>query len=358
VSQSRAEAAKKKAQQKRRFARNKRFAEKAAFHGIRWDYYSHRLLFTMIMSAQPRDMKEKADSWKSLSEAIRQTTDDVDRTMRRLLRTWRGGASDTAFTSTESLAQWAWQASETAKRIGTGLDRYTEAVMAAQHRMPPPVSGNSFSGYLSGGVTTPNAAMMIAELIVDQKAKDEESKAAKAEAVRVMQQYGQESQQVHGTMPAFYDAPNQPPGPPPVIPGPSPRPDPVLGGGPGVSGDVDGDGVSDTTAPEGFTSTPNAGYPATSVGVPTGGSDAPRAAGPGGLGPGAGGLSGVGSPAAARAGMAMPGMPGAGPGGNSFFPPMGAGAQREEDGQHKNKYDDGLDLLDDLPPHFPPVFGV
>jgi hypothetical protein len=37
---------------------------------------------------------------------------------------------------------------------------------------------------------------------------------------------------------------------------------------------------------------------------------------------------------------------------------MGHGANGEEDGEHTNKYDEGLDLFDDLPPAYPPVFGA
>jgi uncharacterized protein YukE len=382
--ESRAAAAKKRKRNTKLWQRSHRYADKAAFHGIRWESRSHRQLFEMIMTANPRQMDRMAADWSTLSRDIRQTTDEVHATMNRLLGSWTGRSANTAAASTASLAQWATQASEIAARIGTGLNHYTEAVAHAQHRMPPPpTSGGFLSGFHTGGVTVPNAAMVIGELVTDQKATDEENKAAKAQAVRVMQQYAHESQHVHDTMPWFYDAP-----PPQYIapdvhteeaPRPEPKPEPVPGqDGSGVAGDIDGDGVSDTTAPESFTPTPSTGpgpsgggY-APGFGVPAGGGggDGPRGGGafggggvfgPGGPGPGAGGLSGVGSPAAARAGMPAPGVPGAGPGGsNSFFPPMGAGAGvgREEDKDHKNKYDDGLDLLDDLPPHFPPVFGV
>ena len=38
--------------------------------------------------------------------------------------------------------------------------------------------------------------------------------------------------------------------------------------------------------------------------------------------------------------------------------PLGHGAGGEDDKEHKNKYDEGLDLFDDLPPAYPPVFGA
>jgi hypothetical protein len=53
-------------------------------------------------------------------------------------------------------------------------------------------------------------------------------------------------------------------------------------------------------------------------------------------------------------GGARAGAPGSGFGGM----PMGQSAQGEEDTEHKNKYDEGMDFLDDLPPAYPSVFGA
>jgi hypothetical protein len=38
--------------------------------------------------------------------------------------------------------------------------------------------------------------------------------------------------------------------------------------------------------------------------------------------------------------------------------PFGHGAQGDEDKEHRNKYDQGVDFLDDLPPAYPSVFGA
>jgi hypothetical protein len=47
-------------------------------------------------------------------------------------------------------------------------------------------------------------------------------------------------------------------------------------------------------------------------------------------------------------------------GGGGFYPPMAAaGAGQDDDIEHRSKYSDqGLDLFDDLPPAYPPVFGA
>jgi hypothetical protein len=82
--------------------------------------------------------------------------------------------------------------------------------------------------------------------------------------------------------------------------------------------------------------------------------------GHGGFGPvGPGGASGVlgavPGGAGARGGVG-PVVGAGGPQGFGMYPPMAPG-NREEDGEHRNRYDAGLDLLDDLPPAFPPVLG-
>lgn len=51
-------------------------------------------------------------------------------------------------------------------------------------------------------------------------------------------------------------------------------------------------------------------------------------------------------------------LSGTGGGSGGFYPPLaGAGVGPDHDVEHKNKYDEGLDLFDDLPPAYPSVFG-
>ncbi|MDU0288092.1 hypothetical protein NUG22_02660, partial [Saccharothrix longispora] len=75
--------------------------------------------------------------------------------------------------------------------------------------------------------------------------------------------------------------------------------------------------------------------------------------GPGGS---SGVLGAVPGGAAARGGVG-PVAGAGGPQGFGMYPPTAPGGAREEDGEHRNRYDLGLDLLDDLPPAFPPVLG-
>lgn len=392
---NRDEAAKRKEKIRRRRARNKRFAAKAAFHGIRWDAYSHEALFEMIMSARPGEMGDCAAAWHQLGKGIQSTAADVFATVNKLLGTWHGAAAEQAGESNRLLTIWAENASDIALRVGQGLEQYTHAVHQAQLRMPPPVDGPGklvVGAYHSGGVTS---AMALVAAIGDQMNNAEQEAAARDEAVRVMKAYSNDSQYVHDTMPWFYDAP----------PGPTPTPITVDDSGTGSTGTgippggtgtppSGTDGSAGATTAESFVATPPGSLPGYGpgggpgptgagpgyagglpglFGVPGSGSDSSRggsgfssggpgsASGGGGAASGSGPLAARGGPGAGVLGGGPRGAIGAGgPGGaGSLYPPVGGGgAPGEDDLEHKDKYNDGLDLFDDLPPAYPPVFGA
>lgn len=392
------------AQYRRRRARNRRFAGKAAFHGINWSHYDHHELYDMIMTAKPEVMRHHAEQWRALGTAIQETTDGVRATMDRLLTTWRGSASTSAKESNARLEHWAGEAATATSGIGAGLDTYSGAVETAQRAMPPPEFAYAEQDYLAGKdfkmVAGPSQAIELDRLLDDQKPNFERHQAAHSEAVRVMTTYGGQSQVVHDDMPEL--PPSMPtrqqpsvttgqpelgsPEPSPIPPTPPPLPYPVppnTGGSPGGPG-----GGSDGTT------TPSFVDPATGPGSGPGSEGSRTGVGPGfgGSGPGSGadstrGGTGFGSgvggggaipgggpagrgggsaagvgPVAARGGAGAAGSGGvrggAGGSGGLYPPVAGAGAQGDEDKEHKNKYGEGLDLMDDLPPAYPPVFGA
>src|SRR5256714_1983422 len=265
-------------------ARDQRFADKAAFHGINWEHYRHYQLYDMIMSATPGEMGRQAAAWSTLATAIKQTTDGVDQTIKSLLSSWRGSAAVSAGTSATALAQWAEEASDRSARIGEGLVKYTEAVETAQHRMPPPefasAKENFAHGYdvkASGG---PSTALLLKALLSDQQPNFEKQQQSYHEAVQVMKDYAAQSQQVHDTMPWL-------PAERPTTPntdstgpqlggsgsdggGPGSDPPTKPPGTPGVPGTPGGQGgPSDGTTPEGVTATgPGFGGVDTSTGGP------------------------------------------------------------------------------------------
>ena len=357
------------------------------FHDINWQHYSHPQLYDMIKTADPGFIKAQSGQWAALGEAIDTTTRGVGVVLAGLFGTWQGDAAETAKVSNAKLDQWATDMNQRTHQIGARLGEYSDAVEVAQRRMPPPEfawAENAYNQDKSFTVTSgPSEEIEWAKLLDDQKPDFDKHHQNWLEAVRVMSEYGQQSQGVHDAMPPAYEPgpttgqtsapviPKLPPGEDPPIVGTIPDPiQPGKPGGTGVPGDIDGDGIPDGTTPGGYQ--PSGTGPGTGYGVgvtgPGGGSGADLTrggagggfAGVGGLAAGGGGLSGAGGPGA-RGGAAA-GLAGArGAAGASGYPPFGAGgagAQGEEDAEHKDKYTEGLDLFDDLPPAYPPVFGA
>lgn len=397
---------------------NARTRQYEHFGNVNWDAFEHRQLWDMIHSAKPETMYDKATSWASLSENISQVTGEVQQTVQNLLGTWRGSAAVQAADSNTKLTSWAGEVGEKTSHIGNGMNKYADAVTDAQTRMPEPVHYYAERWFREGYTVTTlpgsNGAYMADQLLDDHLPTHEEVKQAKSEAVRVMQHYESNSQDVHSKLPQYDNSPTfgtqaqqaftpSAPGtggggggqtPPPGVPGTGPGqpgqpsfPNPgstspsgaplpnipnIPGGGPGgPSSPLPGPNTTGPNLP-GWPngSGPNGGPLANGLG-PFGGAGSGQGAaglnarGAGaGLGPrsGPGGLSGAGALAAEEAAMSRSGAgAAAGRGGmGGMYPPMGGsgGGRGDGDGEHHNKYDDGLDLFDDVPPAYPSVFGA
>jgi hypothetical protein len=364
-----------------------------AFGRINWDSYTHRELWDMVQSADPATLGEQAHRWAELAKGVDSTTGHVHAVVQKLLLSWRGPSAAQAADSVHQLTGWAATAGENARYIGDGLDSYTSAIGEARRTMPEPVhywAERWFErGYAVKRLDGPEGTYLLNDLLDDKLPTKKQADDAKAAAVRVMEQYEGASHEVRHSLPPEFDAaprvtatdvdpvvPRVPRVPPPVSTSPSPSPGPspspsspvadpddstrtagvlpgaLTGSGPGLAGVPGPDGVIGAAGQTG-----GAGYGpgfAGVSGVPGGGSGGAGGAaalGEGaragtGRGPGAGG-SGFGPGAGASRGAA---------GGYGMYPP-GQGTRREEDTEHHDKYAGGYDLLDDLPPAYPPVFG-
>ena len=353
--------AKRTTREKHRNRRASRFGK------VNWDAYQHDQLYDMIMKADPGAMGTRAGQWQSLATRIEATTGQVQQTMARVMGAWQGQAAVSSAESNSRLMRWAGDASRTAGSVAQGMETYAQAVERAQKHMPPPAFAtaerNFRDGYTVTGTGGPSTAILLRQLLSDGMVSHQEARARKAEAVQVMETYEAQSKDVHDGMSHFTDAPHttsevevwtpapdaDPPAVPPTPPGDRPSP----GVGPGAAVDA---GASTSAA--GFV-TPSAGpgsggVPGTAFGgglgsLGSGGSDIIRNS------PGFSGVGGVGGAAAGGgvgvvpAGRSAPGMFGGVPGGY---------ARGDDDKEHKNKYDDGMDFLEDLPPAYPPVFGA
>lgn len=359
-----------------RKGRKQNWRDDDIFATINWRVYDHRQLWDMIMSAQPAQLGAVAAGWRAVGHGVGVATDDVNKIVRRLRDSWRGPSAAQAATSVSALVDWADGASQTAHSVGQGLEAYSSAVERARNKMPEPVhyyAEQAFKdGYNVKTLDGPNGVYLVDALMDDHMPTKREARDAKEEAILVMKEYEATSRGVHTGLPQPFDTPpptttvhpdpvQRPPdegnGQRPPLPTPDPRP----------------------PHPAPVTSTTTAAMAPVDMGYGTGqapgsgqGPGPGTSSGPGvagglvGRGPGAG--PGVGQGARAGVGpTAMTGSRAAGPTtgpargagpGSAFYPPFaGAGAAGDEDREHKNRYGDGLDLMDDLPPAFPSVLG-
>ncbi|MEU4519930.1 PPE domain-containing protein [Amycolatopsis sp. NPDC024027] len=368
----------------------------ATFGRINWDSYEHRELWDMVQSAVPAKLDQHAAWWKEVATGVSSATDEVSALVGKLRESWQGSSADQAAASVDRLTGWAATVGENAQRVGAGLDTYTSVVAEARHRMPEPVhywAERWFrQGYAVKRLDGPEGTYMLDQLLDDRLPTKKEADDAKAAAVRVMEQYESASHDVRHRLPPEFDtappviagsgsAPRPPvvrtPPAPPVPRDPPAPPDPRNPPSPPHEGAHDEPGAG----PDDSTSTASALPPTfTGAGVPGALDGVIGAAGPGspaaagsGYGPGFAGVPVAGTPGSgtlgeggrAGAGRFGAGTPGFGPGGTSgrgtaggygMYPP-GQGTRREEDTEHRDKYAKGYDLLDDLPPAYPPVFG-
>lgn len=335
--------------------------EIAQFGKVNWDAYQHDQMYDMIMRANVGDMGSRSGQWTTLANKIEATTGEVQQVMQRVMGAWRGETAVAAAESSNRLMQWAGEASNTADKIAGGMSEYTSAVGEAQARMPEPgfssAERNFRDGYSVEGTGGPSTAVLVKQLLSDGMVSHEEAKQRKSEAVAVMESYEGQSKTVHDTMPHFAD-----PGPThdgvssgdaaQVSPPPSDEWAPSRGT---LDSSTTAAGFVEPGLGGGSTGGPSGGsYGGGAGSLGSGGSDALRNS------PGFGGMAG--RPGAAGAGMAGRGAGAAGAAGRggagAFGGAPGHGGRGEEDKEHKNKYDDGLDLFDDLPPAYPPVFGA
>ncbi|PRY44552.1 PPE domain-containing protein [Umezawaea tangerina] len=369
----------------RRVRQRRANREPENFGKINWRAYEHRRLWEMVKSADTGQMATRTYQWQQLAADVDQATADVHKVVQNLVLSWRGPSAVAGAASASRLTEWASDASQRAYQVGTGLDTYTAAVDEAARAMPEPVHPTAEKWFREGyDVTTldgPEGAYMLKQLLDDHKPSKQEQQEAMDRAVRVMDQYEAASYEVGVKLPVFEEAPvgttitpdpvtptvPVPPPYPPTTATPTPPPTttPPDAGPPTTTPDGRPDGTTGVASVAGTAyGTPGAqsghlpgGSSGTGTGVGTGfGTGTGVGTGTGGSAGygGASGVIGAGPAAAAARGGLVPGA--AGSQGYGMYPPTAPGG-REEDGEHRNRYDLGLDLLDDLPPAFPPVLG-
>jgi hypothetical protein len=299
---------------------------------VRWDGFSHRHLWNMIMDARPDDVFDRYDRWTRLGEELKTVNTAVQQQLNSLFGTWQGAAAMGAGQANTRLLQWSQDAAETTQRVGEELGNYGNALVEARKRMPQPRAMDAEQDFRAGegtsGWTGPENAYLWLQLMSDHQATARERTEAREGAIEVMRTFEAAAVRVDREVAGqpVYDTP-----PPAVDTGnvyvmPTPTP------GPGDNGIV----VSPPGQYEAPVTTGTAGHQGGPGGGP-GGTGGPGGAygpgagpgggpgGSGGYGPGVGGRFGVpGGPGGAGAGAGRFGAGGHVPGGGAGG--VGAGA--------------------------------
>ncbi|WP_290057780.1 PPE domain-containing protein, partial [Amycolatopsis solani] len=203
------------AREKRKARRVRRQKEvnsrEASFGKIHWDSYDHREMWNMVQAADPPKLGEQAHRWAELAKGVDAETGEVHKLVQNLLLSWRGPSAVQAADSIGKLTHWASTASANAREIGDGLDAYTSAIGQARRNMPEPVhywAEQWFQqGYAVKRLDGPEGAYMLNDLLDDKQPTKKQADDAKAEAVRVMEQYESASHDVRHRLPTFDTAP-------------------------------------------------------------------------------------------------------------------------------------------------------
>lgn len=357
---------------------------------VRWEHFSHRHMWNMIMDARPDDVFERHHEWRDLGRRLVEVNTAVQGQLNTLFTTWRGSAAMTAALGNTSLLAWAQDAAEITDEVGAQLGVYGNALVEARRRMPQPRPVDAERAFRSGDgvevLSGPENAYVLMALLDDNEPTARRSREARQQAIEVMRAFETDANQVATEVDQAYATPPVAADPdggndwaevPSPVPGPSPGPPPPAWsadqGGPatttqqGAAGSGHpGSGSAGAAGPGGFGAGGLGGLGGAAAG---GGADqayggrgfGPAAGvrgphGPGGPGRGFGGLAGQ---AAAAEAAAARGAGGA-RGGGMLYPPVGGAAGRDEDREKPlASYvmaDD--DLFDDDRVVAPPVFGA
>ncbi|UJW28636.1 PPE family protein [Saccharothrix sp. AJ9571] len=372
-------AKKRRVKRKREREREQNLRDADVFAPINWRVYEHYQLWKMIKSAEPGAVGSVAHHWGVLARELSLATSDIQATMQELMFAWQGPSAQRAAASVSTLTQWASTASDQAHGVGLGLDNYNSAISEAQRKIPEPVHYYAERWFKDGrGVSPldgPDGLYFMNNLLDDHLPKKQQAADAKNDAVRVMTEYEDASRDTHRSLPqpfAATPAITTDPAPTPPAPPPEPRPDDAAPNVPPRRNDADdaaGENLDFGSTHAAATTTAPGGTPG-----PTGLIGADGLARPGSgpnwapganpvLGAGPGALAGQpGGPAAltgsGNISAAASPRGGSAAGGAGFYPPLGGqNANQDQDTEHRVRWVDGLDLMDDIAPAYPSVLG-
>ncbi|HEX6346110.1 PPE domain-containing protein [Umezawaea sp.] len=179
--------------------------------GTHWDGFSHKALFKMVWeNADPVNVERLADTWTRQGESIANRSEELQRSLDKLMRFWSGSAADQAAATVKSNVSWLNDLGETAARMAGPIDSAAGALRSAQQQMPAPPGGFSWSalgggaaaGFAVGGPIGAGIGAMIGGIGSVFGGASKKRK-LKRRAVQTMQRFENAAMDVDGTTPAF-----------------------------------------------------------------------------------------------------------------------------------------------------------
>jgi uncharacterized protein YukE len=179
--------------------------------GTHWDGFSHKSLFKMVWeNADPVHVERLADTWSRQGDSIVARSEDLQRSLDKLMRYWSGAAADEAANTVRRNTAWLSELGETASRMSGPIDHAAGALRSAQQQMPAPpdgfdwgsLGGGAAAGFAIGGPVGAGIGAMIGGIgsVFGGASK---KKKLKRRAVQTMQRFETAAIDVDGTTPAF-----------------------------------------------------------------------------------------------------------------------------------------------------------
>jgi uncharacterized protein YukE len=179
--------------------------------GTHWDGFSHKSLFKMVWeNADPVHVERLADTWSRQGQSIAARSEDLQRSLDKLMRYWSGSAADEAANTVRRNTVWLSELGETASRMSGPIDHAAGALRSAQQQMPAPpdgfdwssLGGGAAAGFAMGGPVGAGIGAMIGG-VGSLFGGASKKKKLKRRAVQTMQRFETAAIDVDGTTPAF-----------------------------------------------------------------------------------------------------------------------------------------------------------
>jgi hypothetical protein len=180
--------------------------------GNNWDGYNHETLYGMIHGTPPGGLRgiiakvtghelqpgagvagaeDALQTWGELAALMDEARAETEAALADAGASWEGSAAESMRSGVTPLAQWAADANTAGTASQSSVDGHVASFSSAQNRMPEPVPVTSTANSDLGGIPATFTHLFGGQ--TDQENQEAAAQEAKAEAVRVMSGYEDES---------------------------------------------------------------------------------------------------------------------------------------------------------------------